>query len=140
MLSVDYIRNNKDKVLAAAKNKGREVELDKILALDDDRRSLIQKAQKLREERNAHSSSIKEKPTDENRLKLRGYFLNIYPPLFLSLLLSFFVATSACSSGSIVSFFILFFIKIIVSHHRQGTHFYRTQQMIARARYQSVVF
>ena len=52
MLSIDYIRNNKEKVLAAAKNKGREVELDKIITLDDDRRLLIQKAQKLREERN----------------------------------------------------------------------------------------
>src|SRR3990167_2145401 len=62
MLSVDYIRNNKDKVLAAAKNKGREVELEKIITLDDDRRLLIQKAQKLREERNKTGKS---KPTAE---------------------------------------------------------------------------
>ena len=62
MLSIDYIGNNKEKVLAAAKNKGREVELDKIITLDDDRRSLIQKAQKLREERNKTGKS---KPTPE---------------------------------------------------------------------------
>ncbi|PIP62329.1 serine--tRNA ligase, partial [Candidatus Roizmanbacteria bacterium CG22_combo_CG10-13_8_21_14_all_35_9] len=52
MLSLDFIRNNKEKVLQAAKNKGRQVDLDKILSLDDQRRKLIQQAQVLREERN----------------------------------------------------------------------------------------
>lgn len=62
MLSIDFIRNNKEKVLAAAKNKGRPVELDKIISLDDKRRELIQKAQKLREERNKTGTG---KPTPE---------------------------------------------------------------------------
>ena len=52
MLSIDYIRNNKQAVIAAAKNKNREVELDKLLQLDDERRKTIQSIQKLREERN----------------------------------------------------------------------------------------
>ncbi len=55
MLSVDFIRENKDKVIEAAKNKNREVKVDKILLLDDKRRKLIQSVQKLREERNAIS-------------------------------------------------------------------------------------
>ncbi len=67
MLSLDFIRQNKEKVIAAAKNKNREVNIDKIIALDDQRRELIQKIQKLREERN----TLARKPVDEN-IKKRG--------------------------------------------------------------------
>jgi seryl-tRNA synthetase len=52
MLSIDYIRKNQDLVLAAAKNKNRNIDLDKILTFDDERRELIKKIQVLREERN----------------------------------------------------------------------------------------
>lgn len=52
MLSIDFIRQNKEKVIEAAKNKNREVEIDKILKLDDERLDLIHQIQKLREERN----------------------------------------------------------------------------------------
>lgn len=52
MLSLDYIRNNKSKVIEAAKNKNRKIDIDAILKLDDQRRELIQKIQILREERN----------------------------------------------------------------------------------------
>ncbi|OGK25175.1 serine--tRNA ligase [Candidatus Roizmanbacteria bacterium RIFCSPLOWO2_01_FULL_37_12] len=52
MLSVEFIRQNKEKVIEAAKNKNREVDLDKILKLDDERLNLVHKVQKLREERN----------------------------------------------------------------------------------------
>jgi len=52
MLSLDFIRANKSKVIEAAKNKNRKVDIDKILTLDDERRDLIQKIQLLREERN----------------------------------------------------------------------------------------
>lgn len=62
MLSIDFIRKNQDKVLLAAKNKGRKVDLDKILALDDKRRQLILESQVLREKRNKIS---KTKPTPE---------------------------------------------------------------------------
>ncbi|MEK7177874.1 MAG: serine--tRNA ligase, partial [Patescibacteria group bacterium] len=55
MLSLNFIRNNKEKVIEAAKNKNREVDIDKILKLDDERRELIQKIQTLREERNKTS-------------------------------------------------------------------------------------
>ncbi len=52
MLSLDFIRINKEKILAAAKNKKREVNVDKIIQLDENRRVLIQKIQSLRQERN----------------------------------------------------------------------------------------
>ena len=52
MLSVDFIRNNQEKVLEAAKNKNREVDIDKIIKLDHQKLELIHKIQKLREKRN----------------------------------------------------------------------------------------
>jgi seryl-tRNA synthetase len=55
MLSLDYIRANKSKVIEAAKNKNRQIDIEKILKLDDQRRELIQKVQVLREERNKTS-------------------------------------------------------------------------------------
>lgn len=55
MLSLDFIRNNKEKVIEAAKNKNRRIDIDAILKLDDQRRELIQKIQILREERNKTS-------------------------------------------------------------------------------------
>lgn len=56
MLSVDFIRANKQKVLDALKNKNREADIDKILSLDDERKKLLGESQKLREERNTQSS------------------------------------------------------------------------------------
>jgi seryl-tRNA synthetase len=64
MLSIDFIRENPEKVKQAAKNKNREVDIDRILELDTQRRDFIQKIQKLREERNAIS---KQKFTEETK-------------------------------------------------------------------------
>ncbi len=61
MLSLDYIRKNKDKVILAARHKNRQVDVDKILQLDDQRRKFILQIQNLREERN----NISGKKTDE---------------------------------------------------------------------------
>lgn len=55
MLSLDFIRANKEEVVTAAKNKNRQVDIDSILKLDDKRREMIQKGQVLREERNKTS-------------------------------------------------------------------------------------
>jgi len=62
MLDLNFIRQNKEKVLKAAKNKNREINLDKILDLDEKRRKLIAQSQALREQRN---KLAKEKPTKE---------------------------------------------------------------------------
>lgn len=62
MLSLDFIRTNKAKILEAAKNKNRQIDLDKIFSLDNQRKDLIKKIQLLREERNKAGKS---KPTPE---------------------------------------------------------------------------
>jgi seryl-tRNA synthetase len=66
MLSIDYIRENKEKVIEAAKNKNREFDLNKLLLIDDKRRELIQEVQKIREERNKLAAT---KNVDEIREK-----------------------------------------------------------------------
>jgi len=67
MLSLDFIRNNRKKVIEAGKNKNRKIDVDKIIALDDKRRELIQQSQKLREERN----QLAKQKVDET-VKTRG--------------------------------------------------------------------
>lgn len=52
MLSIDFIRANPEKVKTAAKNKNREVDVDGVLQLDDQKKELIRSSQTLREERN----------------------------------------------------------------------------------------
>ncbi len=67
MLSIDFIRENKQKVIEAAKNKNRQIDIEKIILLDAQRKELIHKVQKLREERNTHA---KQKVNDQ--IKKRG--------------------------------------------------------------------
>ncbi|MCX7880956.1 MAG: serine--tRNA ligase [Patescibacteria group bacterium] len=62
MLSIDFIKNNKQKVLEAAKNKNRQVEIEKIIKLDEEKRKLNLQIQKLREKRNLLA---KNKPTSQ---------------------------------------------------------------------------
>ena len=72
MLSIDFIRNNKDKVKEGAKNKNRQVEVDKILELDDQRRELIQKIQVSREERNKIAKVTAEESVRERGRKIKN--------------------------------------------------------------------
>lgn len=67
MLSLDFIRAHKEKVLAAAKNKNREIDLEKLLSFDEKRRKLIQKIQELREERNLQAKKGKPHPADSTK-------------------------------------------------------------------------
>ena len=62
MLDINFIRQNKEKVLKAAKNKNREVKIDEIIELDDKRRFFINQIQSLREQRN---KIAKNKPAPE---------------------------------------------------------------------------
>jgi seryl-tRNA synthetase len=45
MLSLDFIRQNKEQVIAACKNKNRPADIEKLLWLDEQRKTLSQKAQ-----------------------------------------------------------------------------------------------
>lgn len=55
MLDIKFIRDNLELVKTAAKNKNREVEWEKLLKFDDQRRKLIQKSEEIRAERNSIS-------------------------------------------------------------------------------------
>lgn len=59
MLDINYIRDNRQKVEDAIKNKGYTIDLDEILQLDDVRKELSQKTDILRQERNQISSQMK---------------------------------------------------------------------------------
>lgn len=62
MLSIDFIRQNKEKVLKGAADKGIEIDIDKLLNLDENRRKLLTEIQAVEAKRN--------KLTKEEGLKL----------------------------------------------------------------------
>lgn len=59
MLDIRYIRENAELVQQASRNKGYDVSIAKLLELDDERRSLQQQVDELREKRNANAASMK---------------------------------------------------------------------------------
>ena len=69
MLDIKYIRDNLNLCREAAKNKNREVDWDKLLGLDEKRRTLIGEAEKLRGERNKSGGAASdEKAREAGRL------------------------------------------------------------------------
>ena len=65
MLDINYIRDNRQKVEDAIKNKGYTIDLDEIRQLDDARKELSQKTDILRQERNQISSQMKNGQPDQ---------------------------------------------------------------------------
>lgn len=67
MLDINFIRNNKELVEHSVKEKMyKNVNLDEILALDDQRKALLQQVEALRKERNDNTAKMKNgKPSDE---------------------------------------------------------------------------
>lgn len=65
MLDIKFIRENPDDVKKAAKNKGVDIDIHKILTLDKNKQELHQEVQKLQEERNALTKEITDKPAPE---------------------------------------------------------------------------
>lgn len=59
MLDIRFIRDNADAVQQNANNKGYSVDIAKLVSLDDDRRDLAQRADVLRERRNANAAKMK---------------------------------------------------------------------------------
>lgn len=59
MLDIRFIRENSEKVQQASSDKGYEVSIAELLKLDDERRSLQQQVDELREKRNQNASTIK---------------------------------------------------------------------------------
>jgi len=58
MLDLKFIRENRDKVSAAIRNKHERIDLEQLLLLDEKRRKLIAEADSLKQERNKASSLI----------------------------------------------------------------------------------
>lgn len=58
MLNLNFIRENPDKVKKMLKNRGIELDIDEVLSLDEERRELITKGDKLRHEKNVVSDKI----------------------------------------------------------------------------------
>lgn len=66
MIDIAFIRENADLVTAAAKNKNVNIDIDRLLALDEQRRSQIGAIEELRAKRNELSTSTKgQRPSDE---------------------------------------------------------------------------
>lgn len=67
MLDIRFIRENKDIVAAGARKKHIDIDLDKLLALDDQRRELQQKVDEKRAEQNVASAAIASAKTPEEK-------------------------------------------------------------------------
>jgi seryl-tRNA synthetase len=68
VLDLKLIRENPERVRANLIARGSSVDLDRVLALDQKRRTLLQELEDVRRQRNEHSAAIKgRKPSDEER-------------------------------------------------------------------------
>ena len=68
MLDIKYIREHAEEVKENCRDRGATVDVDRLLALDQERRSVIKKVEELRSQRNKGS---KGKPTDEEITVMR---------------------------------------------------------------------
>ena len=59
MLSINFIRENQSLVEKSVREKGYSVDIPALLALDSERKSLLQSVEALRQDKNALSSQIK---------------------------------------------------------------------------------
>ena len=66
MLDINYIRENLEKVKKSVEDRKDDVDLEKLLALDDQRRELITKVDELRARRNVAAKSVQGTPSDKN--------------------------------------------------------------------------
>ncbi len=60
MLDIQFIRDNKDAVAVAAQHKNIDLDLDKLLELDDERKNLQQHIDELRTQRNAIAQALQD--------------------------------------------------------------------------------
>ena len=66
MLDINFIRNNLDEVKKSTREKSYKTDIDAVLKLDDERKSLLQKVEALRTERNSIAAQMKNgKPAPE---------------------------------------------------------------------------
>lgn len=70
MLDIDFIRDNKEIVKAAAEKKHADIDIDKLLKIDETRREEIQAVDALREKQNKGSEKIARAESDVEREQL----------------------------------------------------------------------
>ncbi|MBD3359905.1 MAG: serine--tRNA ligase [Candidatus Buchananbacteria bacterium] len=75
MLDINFIRDNLQELKQVTKNKGIELDYEKLLKLDDKRRELIQKIDDLRQKRNANAELLKDPQKRTNKLINEGKVL-----------------------------------------------------------------
>lgn len=74
MLDIAYIRENRQKVAEAAQNKNIEVDIARLLELDDKRRAILEQIEEKRRQRNEHAAHFKNSksaPSEEDIAKGR---------------------------------------------------------------------
>ena len=69
MLDINFIRANRQREEDAIRNKAYDIDLDEILDLDDERKSLTQQIDTLRQERNQLSSKMKNGKPDKKLIE-----------------------------------------------------------------------
>lgn len=67
MMDINFVREHTEKVKEAAEHKGFDVDIDRLLTLDERRRSLIQKTESIRARRNEVSSEIPKVDDDQRQ-------------------------------------------------------------------------
>ena len=72
MLDIKFIRENKDIIVHAAQKKQVKFDVNELIALDDQRRTLLTAVEKRRAEQNAASAGIASAASPEDRAKLIG--------------------------------------------------------------------
>ena len=58
MLDIKFIRDNRDMVKEGIKNRGQKIDIDELLAIDEDRRKLLTEVETLKAERNKANNEI----------------------------------------------------------------------------------
>lgn len=72
MLDIQFIRDNAEEVALKSQQKGYSVNIEGLLAKDEQRRRLLNEVEELRRERNEHSDALKgRKPSEEELIKGR---------------------------------------------------------------------
>jgi seryl-tRNA synthetase len=67
MLDIDFIRNNQEVIKEAVEKRGADVDIDRLLEVDDSRRERIQEVDTLREKQNAGSDTIAQIDDEKKR-------------------------------------------------------------------------
>jgi len=67
MLDIKYIRNNPDLVKERSKNKGVDIDIDRLLKVEEKRRNLLQKIEAIKSKKNKANELIRETDEDEKK-------------------------------------------------------------------------